>query len=170
MTKTGTKDYLLGRIRNGGTLTGGQQVKLCLMLSYPAILAQLSFVMMQYIDTSMVGHLGAAAGASIGLVSTCMWLLGGFCGACGSGFSVQVAHLIGANDFKNARVVLRQALLTALIFSGVISVIGMAIAGPSPIGWAAVRKSSPTPRNTSSSWRHPCLSCRSTGCAPPCCR
>ena len=127
-----TKDYLLGLIRNGGPLTGGQQVKLCLMLSYPAILAQLSFVMMQYIDTSMVGHLGAAAGASIGLVSTCMWLLGGFCGACGSGFSVQVAHLIGANDFKNARVVLRQALLTALIFSGVISVIGMAIAGPLP--------------------------------------
>ena len=113
-------------------MTGGQQVKLCLMLSYPAILAQLSFVMMQYIDTSMVGHLGAAAGASIGLVSTCMWLLGGFCGACGSGFSVQVAHLIGANDFKNARVVLRQALLTALIFSGVISIIGMAIAGPLP--------------------------------------
>ena len=127
-----TKDYLLGLIRNGGPLTGGQQVKLCLMLSYPAILAQLSFVMMQYIDTSMVGHLGAAAGASIGLVSTCMWLLGGFCGACGSGFSVQVAHLIGANDFKNARVVLRQALLTALIFSGVISIIGMAIAGPLP--------------------------------------
>ena len=132
MTKAGTKDYLLGLIRNGGTLTGGQQLKLCLMLSYPAILAQLSFVMMQYIDTSMVGHLGAAAGASIGLVSTCMWLLGGFCGACGSGFSVQVAHLIGANDFKNARVVLRQALLTALIFSGVISVIGMAVAGPLP--------------------------------------
>ena len=127
-----SKDYLLGLIRNGGSLTGGQQVKLCLMLSYPAILAQLSFVMMQYIDTSMVGHLGAAAGASIGLVSTCMWLLGGFCGACGSGFSVQVAHLIGANDFKNARVVLRQGLLTALMFSGVISLIGMAIAGPLP--------------------------------------
>ena len=127
-----SKDYLLGLIRNGGSLTGGQQVKLCLMLSYPAILAQLSFVMMQYIDTSMVGHLGAAAGASIGLVSTCMWLLGGFCGACGSGFSVQVAHLIGANDFKHARVVLRQGLLTALVFSGVISLIGMAIAGPLP--------------------------------------
>ncbi|MBR2747012.1 MAG: polysaccharide biosynthesis C-terminal domain-containing protein, partial [Bacteroidales bacterium] len=127
-----SKDYLLGLIRNGGPLTGGQQVKLCLMLSYPAILAQLSFVMMQYIDTSMVGHLGAAAGASIGLVSTCMWLLGGFCGACGSGFSVQVALLIGANDFNHARVVLRQGLLTALMFSGVISLIGMAIAGPLP--------------------------------------
>ena len=127
-----SKDILLGQIRDGGTLTGGQQLKLCLMLSYPAILAQLSIVLMQYIDTSMVGHLGAAAGASIGLVSTCMWLLGGFCGACGSGFSVQVAHLIGANDFKAAREVLRQGLLSALVFSGAIGLIGMAIAGPLP--------------------------------------
>ena len=132
MTGTGTKDILLGQIRGGGTLTGGQQLKLCLMLSYPAIIAQLSTVLMQYIDTSMVGHLGAAAGASIGLVSTCTWLLMGFCGACGSGFSVQVAHLIGANDFKTAREVLRQALLSALVFSGVIAILGMAIAGPLP--------------------------------------
>ena len=128
----GTKDILLSQIRGGGTLTGGQQLKLCLLLSYPAIIAQLSTVLMQYIDTSMVGHLGAAAGASIGLVSTCMWLLGGFCGACGSGFSVQVAHLIGANDFKTAREVLRQALVSALVFSGCIAALGMAVAGPLP--------------------------------------
>ena len=126
------KDYLLGQIRGGGTLSGGQQLKLCLLLSYPAIIAQLSTVLMQYIDTSMVGHLGAAAGASIGLVSTCMWLLGGFCGACSSGFSVQVAHLIGANDFKAAREVFRQALVSALVFSGAIAAIGMAVAGPLP--------------------------------------
>ena len=127
-----SKDELLARIRGGGTLTGGQQLKLCLVLSYPAIIAQVSSVLMQYIDTSMVGHLGAAAGASIGLVSACMWLLMGFCGACGSGFSVQVAHLIGANDFKTAREVLRQALVSALCFSGAIAVIGMALAGPLP--------------------------------------
>jgi len=132
MTSMGTKDFLLGQIRGGGTLTGGQELKLSLLLSYPAIIAQLSTVLMQYIDTSMVGHLGAAAGASIGLVSTCMWLLGGFCGACGSGFSVQVAHLIGANDFKTARAVFRQALVSALVFSGVIAAIGMAVAGPLP--------------------------------------
>ena len=132
MTGGRTKDVLLARIRGGMPLTGGQQLRLCLMLSYPAIIAQLSFVLMQYIDTSMVGHLGAAAGASIGLVSTCLWLLMGFCGACGSGFSVQVAHLIGANDFKNARVVLRQALVSALLFSVVMAAIGIALAGPLP--------------------------------------
>lgn len=127
-----TKDYLLGQIRGGGTLTGGQQLKLCLMLSYPAIIAQLSSVLMQYIDTSMVGHLGAAAGAAIGLVAPCMWLLGGFCGACSSGFSVQVAHLIGANDFKAAREVFRQALVSALTFSGLIALLGVAVSGPLP--------------------------------------
>ena len=131
---TGTKDYLLGQIRGGGTLTSGQQLKLCLMLSYPAIIAQLSSVLMQYIDTSMVGHLGAAAGAAIGLVAPCMWLLGGFCGACSSGFSVQVAHLIGANDFKAAREVLRQALVSALLFSGLIALLGVAVSWPLP-GW-----------------------------------
>ena len=113
-------------------MSGGEQLRLCLMLSYPAIIAQLSSVLMQYIDTSMVGHLGAAEGASIGLVSTCMWLLGGFCMACTSGFSVQVAHLVGANDFTAARQVLRQSLVCALLFSGVIALAGAAVSSPLP--------------------------------------
>ncbi len=122
-----SKDILLGRIRNGGSLSPGEQVRLSLMLSYPAILAQLSSVMMQYIDTSMVGHLGAQAGASIGLVSTCLWLLGGFGMAVTSGFSVQVAHRIGANDFKGARNVLRQGLLSVFLFTASLALIGIAV-------------------------------------------
>ncbi len=128
----GNKDLLLRKIREGGTLSGGERLKLCLMLSYPAIIAQLSSVLMQYIDTSMVGHLGAAAGASIGLVSTCMWLLGGFCMACTSGFSVQVAQRVGANDLAAARQILRQGLVCALIFSGAVALVGAAVAFPLP--------------------------------------
>ena len=127
-----TKDILLQRIRNGGTLSTGAQVRLCLLLSYPAILAQLSSVLMQYIDTSMVGHLGPAAGASIGLVSTCLWLMGGFGMAATSGFSVQVAHHIGGNDFRGARDILRQALVCVLAFSGVIALAGVAVSGQLP--------------------------------------
>ncbi len=127
-----TKDLLLGKIRSGAPLTSRQQLSLCLMLSYPAIIAQLSSVLMQYIDTAMVGHLGAAAGASIGLVSTCMWLLGGFCMAATSGFSVQVAHRIGGNDFAGARDILRQGLLCVLLFSVAIALVGAAVSGPLP--------------------------------------
>ena len=128
----GNKDLLLRKIREGGTLSGGERLKLCLMLSYPAIIAQLSSVLMQYIDTSMVGHLGAAAGASIGLVSTCMWLLGGFCMGWTSGFSVQVAQQVGANDLAAARQILRQGLVCALVFSGAVALVGAAVAFPLP--------------------------------------
>ncbi len=129
----GSKDLLLGRIRNGESLSLGQQLKLSLLLSYPAILAQLSSVMMQYIDTSMVGHLGPEAGAAIGLVSTCLWLMGGFGMAATSGFSVQVAHHIGGNDFRGARDILRQALVCVLGFSAVIGLVGVAVHQQLPV-------------------------------------
>ena len=128
----GLKDELLGMIREGQRMTLGQQIQLAFMLSLPAILAQTSSMLMQYIDTSMVGHLGPAAGASIGLVSTCLWLWGGFCFALSSGFSVQVSHLIGANDFKSARNVLRQALTVAIVFSTVLALIGAAVSHSLP--------------------------------------
>ena len=90
------------------------QLRRLAALSVPAILAELSSMAMQYIDAAMVGSLGAGASASIGLVSTSTWLLGGLCISAATGFSVQVAHLIGAGRDGEARDVLRQALLAAL--------------------------------------------------------
>lgn len=129
-----SKDALLGRLRGGDPLSFGQQVRLTGSLAYPAIIAQFSTVAMQLIDSAMVGHLSTDAGAAIGLVATCIWLLGGFCFACCNGFSVQVAHLVGANDFAAARSVVRQALTSALIWSGGILLLAVAVAGPLP-GW-----------------------------------
>lgn len=127
-----TKDILLGKIRGGEPMTMRQQIKLVSLLSYPAILAQFSSVIMQYIDTAMVGHLGAAAGASIGLVSTCLWLFGGFGMALCSGFSVQVAQYIGARMNSAARNVLRQGIFSCLIFSGALAIIGVLVSGHLP--------------------------------------
>ena len=50
------------------TLKG--KLKAVWKLSIPAIPAQLTCIIMQYIDTAMVGGLGADASASIGIVST----------------------------------------------------------------------------------------------------
>ena len=63
----------------GHDISSIQKVRLILSLSLPAILAQLTSIAMQYIDAAMVGSLGAAATASIGLVSSSTWLIGG-CG------------------------------------------------------------------------------------------
>ena len=115
-------------------MTLGQQLNLTVQLSIPSILAQLSSILMQFIDASMVGSLGAEASASIGLVSTTTWLFMGLCSAAATGFSVQVAHLLGAKDPESARSVLRQALSTVITFSLILTAIGCAISGPLP-GW-----------------------------------
>ena len=83
------------------------QVKEVWVLSLPAILTQITTIVMQYIDSAMVGSLGANASAAIGLVSTSTWLLGGITYAVSAGFSVQVAHNIGAGRDAEARSVVR---------------------------------------------------------------
>ena len=131
MSEAGKSD-LLGLIRNGEPMTLRQQLNLTVQLSIPAIMAQLSSILMQFIDASMVGSLGAEASASIGLVSTTTWLFMGVSSAAATGFSVQTAHLLGAKDPENARSVLRQGLSSILIFSIILTSIGLAVSGPLP--------------------------------------
>ena len=117
-------------IREGGVFTFGRRLGLTVMLSLPAMLAQLSSILMQYIDATMVGRLGADDSAAIGLVSTTLWLFWGVCSAMTSGYSVQVAHKVGAKDFAGARNLLRQGITASLLFSVAIAAIGVAIALP----------------------------------------
>ncbi len=101
------------------------------------MLAQISTVMMFFIDASMVGHLGAEASASIGLIESTTWLIGSLLSAAATGFSVQVAHFIGANDFVKARQVFRHALICGLAFSLCVTLAWCRNAFPSALlaGW-----------------------------------
>ena len=121
-------ELLLSYIREGRTMTRREKLWLIVSLSIPSILAQISATVMFFIDASMVGHLGAKASAAIGLVESTGWLLGGLASAANMGFSVQVAHFIGANDFEAARRVLRQSLVCCLIWSLIISITAIGIA------------------------------------------
>ena len=120
-------DTLLAKIRNGAQLTGREKLELIVELSIPSMLAQITTVMMFFIDAAMVGHLGAAASASIGLVETTTWLMGSILSAVSLGFSVQVAHFIGANDFTRARQVFRHALVCGVAFSVLMALVGARI-------------------------------------------
>lgn len=122
-----SSEVLLSYIRDGKTMTQGEKLRLIVSLSIPSILAQISATVMFFIDASMVGHLGARATAAIGLVETTTWLLGGLASAANMGFSVQVAHFIGANDFKAARRVLRQSLVCCFLWSLMLSLASIAV-------------------------------------------
>ena len=129
MSKNNSKQQLLSLIRQRKPMTLRQQARLVMQLSTPAILAQLTTTMMQYIDASMVGSMGAEASAAIGLVETTTWLLGSICSAAAAGFYVQVSHQLGANDGSRARDTLRQGIVSVLVVS---MALGMAALAVSP--------------------------------------
>lgn len=118
------------------------QIRQVWKLSLPAILSQISNIVMQYIDAAMVGNLGADASAAIGLVASSTWLMNGITYAVAAGFSVQVAHHIGAKQDAQARVVVRHGLVSALILSGLLCLFGALISKSLPVwlgGEAAVQ-------------------------------
>ena len=127
MQKLKNSELLLSYIREGRTMTQREKLWLIVSLSIPSILAQISATVMFFIDASMVGHLGAKASAAIGLVETTGWLMGGLGSAANMGFSVQVAHFIGANDMEAARRVLRQSIVCCIIWALVISITALCI-------------------------------------------
>lgn len=123
------KKDLLADIRSGRELSFRQQVFLILQLSIPAIFAQVSSIVMQYIDAAMVGRLGKECSAAIGLISSSTWLIGGITMSISAGFTVQVAHFIGAEKEKEARNVVKQGLLVAMVVSLILLALACSISG-----------------------------------------
>lgn len=99
-TKDKRTEQLFSLIRNGAQLNVWDQIELVWRLSLPAIFAQISFVMVQYIDAAMVGHLGANPAASIGLVSSSPLARMGT-------YHIRYSRLYGSSRTKNRRKTIR---------------------------------------------------------------
>lgn len=112
------------KMLSGEDFSAQEKISVVAKLSIPGILAQISDIIMQYIDAAMVGVLGASASASIGLVASSTWLAGGIISAAAAGFSVQAAHAVGAGDHQKASSLFRQSLAATLMFSALIALIG----------------------------------------------
>lgn len=126
------KDILMGRLRSGEPLSRGEQFRLTFLLAWPSILAQLAMCLMSYIDAAMVGRLGSAQAAAVGLVSSTTWIFASFCYSNSSGFSVQVAHRCGAKDFAGARRIFRHGIFVAMGLSVLLAALAVAIHGALP--------------------------------------
>lgn len=124
---------LSDEINSGRIGTLKTKLRLVVQLSWPAIMAQLSTILMEYIDASMVGQLGAAPAASIGLMATTTWLFWGIGTATATGYAVQVAHLIGGNRDMEAKAVLRQAIIIVISVAVVLAIIGLSISSHLPL-------------------------------------
>lgn len=119
-------------LRDGKALNRGELLLLIGQLSIPGILAQISTIIMEYIDASMVGHLGSSEAASIGLVASSTWLLGCLCHAASTGFTVQIAHSVGGKRNVHARNLVKVGLLFGLVFSSILMLFGVFMSGKIP--------------------------------------
>lgn len=63
-------------------------------LSWPAIIEQILATMVSYVDTAMVGVMGAAGTAAVSVNAAPIWLCNGLLTGVGVGYSVQVSNAI----------------------------------------------------------------------------
>ena len=122
----------LALLREGAPLTTRQQLSLTLQLSWPAIMAKLATIIMQYIDAAMVGRLGATQSAAVGLVASTTWLFGGLSYAAAMGFNVLTAQRVGGGRLADARNILKQALVLCLAFSTVMALLAAVLSSSLP--------------------------------------
>ncbi|MBQ9630455.1 MAG: MATE family efflux transporter, partial [Treponema sp.] len=135
------KDFDISKlIQSGKTFSKRTLLSFVWKLSIPSILAQISSIIMQYIDSAMVGRIGAEAAASIGLVSPAMWLFGSICYSFVIGFSVQVAQAIGAGNKMRAKHLLCEGMIVCAILSVIVALVSFAISQKLPL-WLGAEKS-----------------------------
>lgn len=98
----------------------GQRDRLHILwrLAWPAIMEQILSTMVSYVDTAMVGTLGAEGTAAVSVNAAAIWLINGILMGVGVGYSVQVSNAVGARDPERVKLVIRQSLLAALACGG----------------------------------------------------
>ncbi len=110
-----------------------------LTLAWPTILENLLETILQYVDTAMVGHLGAQATATVSLTSTYTWLIQSVIGALGVGFLSYIARAVGERNQDKIRKASRLAMIVAFLAGGILMVITLWMAPHVPV-WMGAEK------------------------------
>lgn len=96
-------------------------------LALPSMLEQILSVLMQYVDTAMVGRLGPEATAAVSTSTTITWLVGSMPYAFGVAAMTLIAQAIGAGEEHKIKLVAKRSLLFAIGVGAVIEAICLAV-------------------------------------------
>ncbi|MBR5230257.1 MAG: MATE family efflux transporter [Firmicutes bacterium] len=114
-------------------ITGGDKppvsiiVRAAVFLAFPAVVEQIMLTAVQFVDTAMVGRLGADATAAVGLTTSSVWMFQAVFGSASMGFSVQVAQHLGAGRRERAKQVVAQSLRVVAILGMLLGALGFFI-------------------------------------------
>ena len=109
-----------------------------LALAWPTMLEQMLAVAAQYVDAAMVGRLGAAATASVGVTSTINWLVGTSISALSIGFLAFIAREHGAGRYENASKAAAQSVLACIVAGTAFTIAALSLSGVIPV-WMNAR-------------------------------
>jgi putative MATE family efflux protein len=101
-----------------------------LRLALPAMGEQLLSMMVGIVDTFLVGHLGAAPLAAVGLANQWVFVATMLFGAIATGATALIARFIGAREPDQANEVLRQSMLLGVFIGITATVLGLGLAQP----------------------------------------
>ena len=108
-------------------------------LAWPVMLENAMQTLVQYVDTAMVGVLGAQASAAVGLTGSVTWLVNGIFLAVGVGALAVISRALGAKDAKTARETAAQTVFIVAV-AGVAMCALTLLAAPVLPGWAQCRQ------------------------------
>ena len=94
-------------------LVEGSVTRRVLTLAWPSVAEQSLVTLIGLVDAYIVGHLGAAAIAGVGLGGQVLNLVAALFGAVGVGATALIARHVGAREPEEANQLMRQALLLA---------------------------------------------------------
>ena len=101
-----------------------------LRLALPATAEQLLSMMVGIVDTFLVGHLGAAPLAAVGLANQWVFMATTLFGAIATGTTALIARFIGAREPAQADQVLRQSVLLGALIGLTSTILGLTLARP----------------------------------------
>lgn len=96
------------------------------------MLEQVLQVAAQYVDSAMVGRLGAAATAAVGATTTINWLVGSSIAALGVGFLAYIAREFGAQRYENAARAVAQSALAVIVSGLFFTAVTLSLSGYVP--------------------------------------
>ncbi len=106
-------------------------------LAWPVMVEEGLQTAVTFVDTALVGHLGAWASAAVGISQSPMWLIWGLLRVVSLGLMPYISQAIGARDHAKVRRTGGQIVLYTLVVGAVVGIIACSIAHRVP-GWMGV--------------------------------
>ena len=117
-----------------------RNLKSLIVLAVPVILEEILTTLLQYVDTAMVGRLGAAATSSVSLTTTVNWLIGTGFASIGVAIVAIISSAYGAGDSSKIRRMTTQVVLYVLAAGLTVGALAVALSPFIPVWMQADRE------------------------------